>query len=116
MRIAIALVCLSAFAADWPQLLGPQRNGVSTEQLTLRSPKLLWKKEVGAGFSAPVVAAGKLILFHRAGNQEVVEALNPATGASLWKFEYATTYRDDFGFDEGPRGTPAAPRRAPARG
>jgi outer membrane protein assembly factor BamB len=80
---------------------------VSAEQVSLRNPRLLWKKEVGAGFSAPVVAGGKLILFQRQDNSEVVEALNPATGASIWKFEYATSYRDDFGFDEGPRGTPA---------
>jgi outer membrane protein assembly factor BamB len=107
IRLAAAFVCVTALAADWPQLLGPQRNGVSAEQVSLRNPRQLWKKDIGAGFSAPVLASGKLILFHRLGNQEVVEALNPATGAPLWKFEYATTYRDDFGFDEGPRGTPA---------
>lgn len=109
MRLAAlaALAGALASASDWPQLLGPQRNGVTAEQLSLRSPRLVWKKDIGAGFSAPVIAAGKLILFHRVGNGEIVEALNPATGASLWKLEYATTYRDDFGFDEGPRGTPA---------
>jgi outer membrane protein assembly factor BamB len=69
--------------------------------------KLLWKKDVGAGFSAPVVAGGKLILFHRVGDDEVVECFNAATGAAVWKLAYATTYRDDFGFDPGPRGTPS---------
>ena len=69
--------------------------------------KLLWKIDVGAGFSAPVTAAGRLILFHRLDNKEVVECLTPAHGERSWKFDYLTGYRDDFGFDEGPRGTPA---------
>lgn len=94
-------------AVAWPQFLGPQRNGTSPERISLRNPKLLWKKDVGAGFSAPVVADGKLILFHRLQNKEVVDCLEPATGKRLWALEYATGYRDDFGFDEGPRGTPA---------
>ena len=48
----------------------------------------------------------RLILFHRVGAQEVVEALDPPTGASVWRYPYPTTYRDDFGFDEGPRAVP----------
>jgi outer membrane protein assembly factor BamB len=67
---------------------------------------MLWKKDIGAGFSSPVVADGKLILFHRTGNDEVVECLDASTGNRIWRFAYATAYRDDFGFDEGPRGTP----------
>lgn len=103
------LAALLLLFADWPQLLGPARNGVHpapAPAVSMKGSKLVWKGSVGAGFSSPVVAAGKLILFHRAGDREVVEALDPATGNPIWKFEYATTYRDDFGFDEGPRGTP----------
>ena len=111
-----ALVCAvtACFAAgvnsDWPQFLGPRRNGTSPTILTanaLRNPRQLWKKDVGAGFSAPVVSGGKLILFHRVDNKETVDCLNAATGERVWTFDYPTSYRDDFGFDEGPRGTPA---------
>ena len=66
----------------------------------------MWKREVGQGFSSPVVADGRLILFHRLGDKEVVEALDAATGGAIWRFEYPTQYRDDFGFDEGPRAAP----------
>ncbi len=101
-----------AFAADWPQFLGPTRNGVySGNDLAAKwpavGPPVLWKKEVGQGFSAPVVAEGRLILFHRIGDKEVVEALDAGTGRAIWSFDYATHYRDDFGFDEGPRAAPA---------
>lgn len=109
-KLLSLLVCGLAAASDWPQLLGPQRNGIypaPAPVISLRNPRLLWKKEAGAGFSSPVISAGKLVLFHRTGSNETVECLNAATGERLWKFDYATTYRDDFGFDEGPRGTPA---------
>ena len=104
-----ALLATSA-TSDWPQFLGPQRNGTSTSTISpnaLRQSRQLWKKTIGAGFSAPVVSGGKLILFHRLDNKETVECLNASTGDRIWSFEYPTSYRDDFGFDEGPRGTPA---------
>ena len=96
---------------QWPQFLGPARNGVySGNDLAVKwpaaGPAIVWKKDVGAGFSGPVVAQGRLILFHRVGDQEVVEALDAVTGGGIWRFEYPTQYRDDFGFDEGPRSAP----------
>jgi outer membrane protein assembly factor BamB len=69
-------------------------------------PSTVWKREVGQGFSAPVVAQGRLILFHRVGNRETVEAMDAKTGRRIWATDSATSYRDDFGFDEGPRAAP----------
>lgn len=97
---------------DWPQLLGPTRNGEYLGQALMDSwpnagPPQVWKKNVGQGFSGPVVAAGRLILFHRIGNRETIEALDAKTGRQLWSYDYPTSYRDDFGFDEGPRAAPA---------
>jgi outer membrane protein assembly factor BamB len=101
----------TVLAADWPQFLGPRRSGVSTETGLIATwpkdgPPKLWDKSVGAGFSSPVVAGERLILFHRLDNNEVVECLDPATGRQRWKFAYESKYVDDFGFDEGPRSTP----------
>jgi len=48
-----------------------------------------------------------LILFHRLENKETIECLDAQNGKSLWTFDYPTSYRDDFGFDEGPRATPS---------
>ncbi|MBI1788755.1 MAG: PQQ-like beta-propeller repeat protein [Acidobacteria bacterium] len=108
-HLAIAvLAAVSLPAGDWPQHLGPSRNGVSPEPVSwvAGGPAVVWKREVGQGFASPAVAQGKLILFHRAGDKEVVECLDAATGKKLWSLEYPTAYRDDFGFDEGPRATP----------
>ncbi len=116
MRVfrSFALILLSgALAAqDWPQFLGPARNGVLSGAALLdvwptTGPSRIWEKDVGQGFSGPVVAQGKLILFHRLGEKETIECLDSRTGRRLWIFDYPTTYRDDFGFDEGPRAAPA---------
>jgi outer membrane protein assembly factor BamB len=109
--VATLLVPLTARADDWPQFLGPQRNGVSAETgLATAWPKdgppVVWQREVGEGYAGPVVAGERLILFHRVGNEELVECLNALTGKRLWKHAYATTYRDALGKGDGPRATP----------
>jgi outer membrane protein assembly factor BamB len=96
---------------DWPQFLGPDRNGVYDGAPLLETwgatgPRVVWRKQVGQGFSGPVVVENRLILFHRVENREVVEAFDARTGASEWQYGYPTAYRDDFGFDEGPRAVP----------
>jgi outer membrane protein assembly factor BamB len=108
----LALVFVTCgLAADWPQLLGPTRNGVSTEKGLFnpwpkKGPTELWRKKVGEGYSSPVVADGKLILFHRVGDEDVVECLDAAKGDSKWTFKYATNYQDDYNKGNGPRATP----------
>jgi len=78
--ILVLALTASAFAQDWPQFLGPARNGVYAGNDLAASwppagPAVIWKKEVGQGFSSPVVAEGRVILFHRVGDKETVEAL-----------------------------------------
>jgi outer membrane protein assembly factor BamB len=102
---------LSVSAHDWPQFLGPQRNGVYSgppleTTWPAGGPKKVWQKPVGTGFAGPIVAGDRLILFHRVNDEEVVDALDAKTGAPRWHYAYKTAYRDDFGFDEGPRAVP----------
>ena len=110
--LLFALIASSSIvAADWPQFLGPGRNGIYAgpplaDSWPANGPRVVWKKQVGAGFAGPAVTGTRVILFHRVGNDEVVEALNAQTGADVWRYAYRTTYRDDFGFDEGPRAVP----------
>src|ERR1700722_6280017 len=111
-RVTAMLLFAIPLLADWPQLLGPTRDGVySGPELAstwpASGPPILWKKDVGEGFAAPVVASGKLILFHRSAGREIVDCFDALSGEKMWTFDYPTTYRDDFGFDEGPRSPPA---------
>jgi len=113
VRFAILAMAVlpQTVVSDWPQFLGPDRDGVYHGPALAESwgpggPRVVWKKAVGAGFSGPVVAQGHVILFHRVADSEVVEALDARTGTSQWSYKYPTSYRDDFGFDEGPRAVP----------
>jgi len=106
-----AVLLLAALAGDWPQFLGPTRDGVYpgsdiAPAWPAAGPPVVWKKDVGEGFAGPVVSGGKLILFHRLQGREIIECLDAATGKNVWSQEYPTAYRDDFGFDEGPRSAP----------
>jgi outer membrane protein assembly factor BamB len=115
MRFPALLVFIScsAIAADWPQFLGPQRNGVADKS----EPALpdtfpgdltpLWKKSVGAGFAGPVVVGGQVIIIHRESSDMTTEALDAKTGEPAWRTVYTTDYIDSFGFDNGPRAVPA---------
>jgi outer membrane protein assembly factor BamB len=99
-------------AADWPQWLGPNRDGVSSETGLLKTwpakdgPPVVWQRDVGEGFSGPVVAGDRLILFHRVDNKEVVDCLSASKGDLLWSFSYATMYVDALSKGNGPRATP----------
>lgn len=113
-RLFALLLCTPfASAADWPQMHGPTRDGQSTESgLNWKwgkdGPSVAWKIDVGAGFAGVSVAAGNVFLFHRIGDDEVLSALDPATGKERWNFKYRTKYKDDFEFDNGPRCVPLA--------
>src|SRR5262249_11196825 len=104
-------LCLVASGADWPQFLGPARNGTSSETGLRTSwpkagPPVLWQRAVGEGFSGPVVAGGRLIVVHRVGDNDVVECLDAASGQERWRSEPPTTYQDRYGRGNGPRSTP----------
>lgn len=119
MRSALAVCALLAALApwpvvraqDWPQFFGPNRDGASDGPALSSAwdgtgPPTIWSQRVGSGLSGPVVAEGRVVLHHRVGDEEVVQAFSAESGESLWRYAYATTYRDDFGFDEGPRAVP----------
>ncbi len=94
---------------DWPQILGPERNGstgATVDTWQNDGPEIRWRQSAGEGFAGPAVVGDRVILFHRMNDEEVVDARSVATGESVWTTTYPTSYRDDFGFDEGPRATP----------
>jgi outer membrane protein assembly factor BamB len=112
MRVlGILLLCAApAAAGDWPQWLGPTRDGVSPEKVAAwkDAPPVLWRQPVGEGHSSPVVAAGRVYLHTRVQdkNEEELTAFDAATGKRLWRMPYArAAFLNPFG--NGPRATPA---------
>jgi len=94
ITIIISLFVACAFAADWPQYYGPNRDGTSTEKGLLRSwpkegPKVLWTAPVGVGFGGPAVSAGKVYMLDR--DEKVGDNLrcfDLSSGKELWNFAY----------------------------
>lgn len=100
-------------AEDWPQLLGPTRDGAYRGSAKLAAtwpesgPAILWTKKVGEGFASPVIADKKLVLFHRQADRMALDCFDSLTGKPLWSAGYDTSYSDDMRKGDGPRSTPA---------
>jgi outer membrane protein assembly factor BamB len=121
---ALSLAAVDARADDWPQWLGPKRDGVWRETGILAKfppggPKVRWRTPIGEGYSGPSVANGKVYVTDRvaannpksgfskkarvAGNERVL-CLNEADGKIIWKHEYPCDYQIDY--PSGPRTSP----------
>lgn len=95
----------------WPQLFGPHRDGTSHEtglvtEWSEQGPPEHWRLDVGTGYSAPVAFGDRMIVFHRQGDEEIVECLEAETGESLWTFAYPTAYECRYEYSDGPYSTP----------
>jgi len=101
-----------ARAEDWPHFLGPRRNGTSLETGLLTDwptdgPPVLWEREVGEGYGAPVTSDGRMVFFHRVDDDEVIECVDAMDGSKVfWTHTYPTDYVDQYGYNGGPRSSP----------
>ena len=104
-----ALCCNNAEAGDWPQFLGPNRNGLSKETGLLKAwpasgLKMVWRVTGGAGMSGIAVSDGKLATIVQRGGKQRVLLLDAKTGNTVWDSPVATAYRNSMG--QGSRATP----------
>ncbi len=100
---------LHAATSDWPQWHGPNRDCVAAVGAPVpvalpKELKPLWKIPVGGGFSAPVVAGGKLVYLDENGEQEFAHLLDATSGKEIWKVAFSDRSADEWG--AGPRATP----------
>src|SRR4051812_49315205 len=118
MRTAILLAsvgtlvwCGSTLAQDWPQWRGANRDAkASGFKAPATWPKSLtkkWQTKVGDGVASPALAAGKLYVFAREGDEEILHYLNAANGTEVWKQGYdEEPARGAAGTFPGPRSSP----------
>jgi len=104
-------------AQDWPQWRGPARTGVIEGFKPPASwpdrPKQIWKVQAGIGHASPIVAAGRVYLFSRTGDQESISARDLMTGKELWRQAYDATYTMNpaaTAHGKGPKSTPVHDR------
>ena len=127
LALAVAIGCLDSLRADdWPQWLGPQRDGVWREtgiitKLPKEGLKVVWRAPVDQGYAGPAVADGLVFVtdwvrdanvkppsnaFDRAklAGKERVHCLDAKTGEKKWTIEYDCPY--GVSYPAGPRCTP----------
>lgn len=96
-----------AQVSDWTQWGGPQRNfkaetkGLATTW-PATGPRKLWQRELGEGYSAIAVERGTLFTMYRKAENEIVIALDAATGKTLWEFSYAAPFSPEYDMSNGP--------------
>ena len=125
--VIVAVFAIAAVGADdWPQWLGPQRDGVwretgIVERFPADGPRVRWRTPVGSGYAGPAVAQGRVFVLDRqlapgatnpsdpfakttiAGSERVL-CLDVVDGRVLWKHEYECPYT--VSYPAGPRATP----------
>lgn len=107
--VMISLVSGHANADDWPQFLGPDRNGVSTETglidvWTATGPEILWRTPLGVSMSGVSVSNGVAFTMFQDDASQYVVCLNAADGKERWRTPIAPKYENAMG--HGPRATP----------
>jgi outer membrane protein assembly factor BamB len=105
---ALTLVSIAP-AGDWPQWLGPDRDGSTTEKVALWKGDLkkVWHIAVGEGHSSPVVAGGLVYLHTKVKEKdaELIQAFDAKTGDLKWEQSYEKPNFTTM-FGAGPRATP----------
>lgn len=131
--IAVGLLYLAvcsthASADDWPRWMGPKYDGVWHEigmidHFPESGPNIIWRQPLGAGYSGPSIADGKIFAMDRtkddgvgiktendirkageiAGGERIV-CLDLKSGAVIWSHQYDCPYK--IAYPTGPRCTP----------
>ena len=94
------LVCLPAPGqGDWTQWRGPGRDGsVPGRTKSVNWPSNLtkvWEREVGGGYSGPLVAGNRIWVHAREGDREVVSCLTLDQGEPLWRNLYEAKFQQE---------------------
>jgi len=130
ISIVIVLMTTATFMSfchseDWPQWNGPRRDGTVQEKgligtIPSDGLKVVWRQPVSFGYSGPIIADGKLLLFdyqkatgdikNNAGKRDELTGkerllcFDAGNGKPLWSYEYERPYAVSYG--AGPRATP----------
>lgn len=122
---ALSVTCSIVVADDWPQWMGPNRDGVYSESgvvktIPAKGLKTAWRVPVHGGYAGPAVAQGRVFVAdyevtsgtntNNPGGRDKLEGterllcLDATTGKEIWAHKYSRPYSISYG--TGPRATP----------
>lgn len=94
---------------DYPQFLGPNRDGKVLVTLATdwkaNPPREVWRREVGDGWSAFAIAGTRAVTQEQVDGEELVTCFDVISGANLWVHRTAAEYSSTVA-GNGPRATP----------
>ena len=101
---------LPAYADDWPQWRGINRDGVWNEtgiidKFEAPEVNIRWRVPVSSGYSGPTVADGRVFVTDRVTDPKQIERVhcfNAESGDKIWSISYDCEYRN-VGYVAGPR-------------
>ena len=111
------LIAIPAVAAKWTQFGGPGRDFIVEEAPRIADwgetgPRSIWQRELGPGYSGLVAdpTTGRLFTLARDGEDELVVALDPASGKTVWQARYRAPVDGlrgvDMSYGNAPQATP----------
>jgi outer membrane protein assembly factor BamB len=111
LTILTVLLFPRSCEADWPGLLGANRDGKASKESDLTdslvgNPKIVWQIPAGQGYAGPSVIDGKVCLFDRDGSQDRVRLVQLNDGKVLWNKTIPARYSGGIDADKGPRSVP----------
>ncbi|MFC1542114.1 PQQ-binding-like beta-propeller repeat protein [Candidatus Latescibacterota bacterium] len=109
--LAVLSIVSSVSAQDWPQWRGVNRDGRVTDfKAPAKWPQELtrkWEVTVGAGDATPALVDGKLYVFTRQGDEEIIRCMDAGSGKVLWANKYtAQSVTGPATSHPGPRSSP----------
>ncbi len=107
---ATARPAWSATPVDFPRFLGPAGSGAIeapalASDWEARPPRQLWRRPIGAGWSAFAVGDGHAVTLEQRGDEEIVSCHAVATGEPEWAVPVRGRHETVLG-GIGPRSTP----------
>jgi outer membrane protein assembly factor BamB len=96
-----------AAAPEWGQWAGPNRNfhvpGRPFAQMwPPGGPRVVWKRPLPFGSSSVAVDHHRLYTMYRDGDNEVILALEAATGKTVWEYKYPAVFLKGMNMNTGP--------------
>jgi outer membrane protein assembly factor BamB len=115
--LTFCVLARTATADDWPQWLGPNRDGQWKQAGVMdtlpKELKPVWTAKIGPGYTGPAVAQGKVIVMDRvtdtvvgedggrkpvsSNGKERVVCLDAEKGTEVWVHEYDCEYKNTLG-------------------
>jgi outer membrane protein assembly factor BamB len=89
----------------WPRFRGTNFDAISKEEISLartwppEGPRLLWSIDVGEGYAAAAVLAGRVYIldYDREKQADVIRCLSLADGRDIWQYSYPVRIKRNHG-------------------